>query len=135
MPVMQWDDSLVLDSGLIDETHREFVGLLNTMADATDGQMLSAIDEFIAHCESHFAQEQRWMQELEFPPLSCHTDEHNSVMEIAREVRRRAAAGEPAFGRVLAKAVAEWFEKHAASMDRVLALYMKEHGYSPAAGG
>jgi hemerythrin len=75
------------------------------------------------------------MQELEFPPLSCHTDEHNSIMEVAREVRKRAAGGETAFGRVLAQAVAEWFGPHAASMDRVLALYMQEKGYEPSAGG
>lgn len=134
MPVMQWDDSLVLDGGLVDDTHREFVDLLNRMADATDEDMLDVIDQFIAHCESHFGQEQRWMQELAYPPLSCHTGEHNSVMEIAREVRKRAADGELDFGRVLAKAVAEWFVTHAASMDQVLTLYMKEQGYQPNAG-
>jgi hypothetical protein len=32
---------------------------------------------------------------------------------------------------VLARAVAEWFSNHAASMDNVLALYMKEVGYKP----
>lgn len=57
--------------------------------------------------------------------------EHDGVMEIAREVRKRAAAGETGFGRVLAQAVAQWFADHAASMDNVLALYMKEVGYEP----
>lgn len=133
MPVMQWDDSLVIDGGLVDETHREFVELLNRMADAPDEQMLDAIDRFIAHCESHFGQEQRWMQDLEYPPLSCHTGEHDTVLETAREVRKRAAGGETDFGRMLAKGVAQWFATHAASMDQVLALYMKEHGYEPSA--
>lgn len=74
------------------------------------------------------------MQELAFPPLSCHTDEHGSVLEIAREVRKRAAAGETGFGRVLAQGVAEWFANHAASMDTVLAMYMKEKDYEPTKG-
>jgi hemerythrin-like metal-binding protein len=134
MPVMEWEDNLALDQGVIDDTHREFVDLLNRMADATDEQMLAAIDQFIGHCEAHFGQEQRWMQELAFPPLACHAGEHDNVMEIAREVRRRAAAGETAFGRVLAQAVAEWFATHAASMDAVLAHYMREHGYEPRRG-
>jgi hemerythrin-like metal-binding protein len=131
---MEWDDSLVLDQGVIDDTHREFVELLNRMADAPDAGMVAAIDEFIEHCDFHFGQEQRWMQELAFPPLACHVGEHDSVMEIAREVRKRAAGGETAFGRVLAQGVAEWFATHAASMDTVLALYMKERGYAPTAG-
>lgn len=134
MPVMEWDQSLALDQGVIDATHRELVDLLNRMADAPDGEMLAAIDEFIEHCEGHFGQENRWMQELDFPPLACHAGEHESVMEIAREVRRRAAGGEAGYGRVLAQGVAEWFATHARSMDAVLALYMKERGYVATVG-
>jgi len=128
MPVMEWDDSLVLDRGVMDDTHREFIGLLNRLADAPDDQMLAALDEFIAHTEAHFSQEQRWMEQMSFPPAECHVREHDGVLEIAREVRNRAASGETGFGRVLARAVAQWFANHAASMDTVLALYMKEKG-------
>ena len=131
MPVMEWNESLMLDRGVMDETHREFVELLNRLGDAPADRLLSVLDEFIAHSEAHFSQEQRWMQSLEFPPLQCHVDEHESVMQVAREVRVRALAGETRFGPVLAKAVAEWFAKHAASMDAVLSLYMKEKGFEP----
>ncbi len=131
MPVMQWNDALVLDKGVMDDTHREFIELLNRLADAPDEDVLSVLDEFIRHTEEHFAQERRWMEQMAFPPLACHAREHDGVLETAREVRRRAAAGETRFGQVLARAVAQWFENHAASMDNVLALYMKEVGYNP----
>lgn len=131
MPVMEWNDALVLDKGIMDETHREFIDLLNRLADVADDEMLAVLDEFIAHTQEHFAQEQQWMEQLAFPPLACHAREHEGVLETAHEVRRRALAGETRFGRVLAKAVAEWFATHAASMDHVLALYMKEKGYIP----
>ena len=131
MSVMEWNETLVLDQGLMDETHREFIELLNRLADAPDEKMLSVLDEFIRHTEAHFAQEQRWMKQMTYPPLTCHVREHDGVLETAREVRRRVAAGEMRFGQVLAQAVAEWFSNHAASMDNVLALYMKEVGYKP----
>ena len=131
MPVMQWNESLVLDRGVMDETHEEFIELLNRLADAPDEKMLAVLDEFIAHTEEHFAQEQRWMEQMTYPPLTCHVREHDGVLETAHEVRRRVAAGEMRFGQVLARAVAEWFSNHAASMDNVLALYMKEVGYKP----
>ncbi|HVY06425.1 MAG TPA: hemerythrin domain-containing protein [Burkholderiales bacterium] len=133
MPVMQWDDSLVLDQGVMDDTHREFIDLLNRLADAADEEVLGILDVFILHTEEHFAQEQRWMRDMQFPPLECHAREHDGVLETAREVRNRAAAGEPRFGRVLARAVAQWFAAHASSMDHVLALYMKEKGFEPGA--
>ena len=131
MAVMEWNETLVLDQGLMDDTHREFIELLNRLGDAPDETMLSVLDEFIKHTEEHFAQEQRWMEQMTFPPLTCHAREHDGVLETAREVRRRVAAGETRFGHVLARAVAEWFSNHAASMDNVLALYMKEVGYKP----
>lgn len=132
MPVMQWNDALVLDRSVMDDTHREFIDLLNRLADAPPEEALAVLDEFIAHTEAHFGHEQKWMEEMAFPPLACHVREHEGVLEISREVRNRIAAGQPKFAQVLAKAVAEWFEAHAASMDNVLALYMKEKGYEPA---
>lgn len=131
MPVIEWDDHLVLDRGVMDDTHREFIGLLNRLADVPDEQMLEALDEFIAHTEAHFSQEQRWMEQMSFPPVECHVREHDGVLETARAVRDRVTAGETGLGRVLAHAVAEWFANHAASMDNVLALYMKDKRFEP----
>ena len=128
---MEWNETLVLDQRLMDETHREFIELLNGLADAPDEKMLAVLDEFIRHTEEHFAQEQRWMEQMTYAPLTCHVREHDGVLETAYEVRRRVAAGETRFGHVLARAVAEWFSNHAASMDNVLALYMKEKGFEP----
>ena len=34
MPVMEWNESLALDKGVMDDTHREFIDLLNQLADA-----------------------------------------------------------------------------------------------------
>ncbi|HEX4986606.1 MAG TPA: hemerythrin domain-containing protein [Burkholderiales bacterium] len=135
MAVMEWNDALVLDHGVMDDTHREFIELLNRLADAPDGEVLDVLDVFIVHTEAHFAQEQRWMEKMAFPPLECHAREHDGVLETAREVRRRAAAGDLRYGRMLAEAVAQWFANHAASMDHVLALYMKEKGFVPDVAG
>lgn len=134
MGVMEWNAALELDRGVMDETHREFVELLNRLAEAPESETLAVLDEFIAHTEAHFGQEQRWMEQMNFPPTACHVNDHQGVMQIAHEVRRRAAAGETRFGPVLAQAVAQWFENHAASMDHVLALYMKEVGFNPSRG-
>ena len=131
MPVMEWNERLVLDRGVMDDTHREFIGLLNRLADAPEADMLAVLDKFIAHTEAHFAQEQLWMEQMSFPPAECHAREHDGVLEVAREVRVRAAAGETGFGPVLAQAVAQWFANHAASMDNVLALYMKDVNFEP----
>ena len=129
MPLMEWSEELVLGQPAMDGTHREFVELLNRLGAAGEGDLLARLDEFIAHTEAHFGQEEAWMEAMQFPPLGCHRTEHEGVLEIMREVRNRIAGGELHFGQVLAKAIAEWFPLHAQSMDTVLALYIRQTGF------
>jgi len=127
--VLDWNDTLSVGQDRMDETHREFVDLLNRLGEAPDDEVLACIDEFIVHTEAHFGQEQDWMGAIQFTASECHLREHDGVMEVVREVRNRVAAGETALGKVLAAAVAEWFENHARSMDTVLAMVILEKGY------
>ena len=132
-PLLEWSDQLAIGQPVMDETHREFVDQLNRVGAADDAAMLAAIDDFIAHTEAHFGEEERWMDEIAFPPRGCHGGEHVKVLETVREVRRRVADGDFKLGRTLAEALAEWFPQHALSMDAVLAMYLKQIGYRPGA--
>lgn len=131
MPVMTWDAALMLDQSVMDQTHEEFAALLNRLADASDSDVAAVLDEFIAHTQVHFAQEEQWMEQMAFPPLHCHQGEHQGVLEIAQEVQRRVAAGEVRLVKVLAQATAEWFANHAVTMDAMLATYMKQIDFQP----
>ncbi len=134
MAVLQWSSALQLNEPAMDETHREFVALLNQLDEAGDGELPALLDAFITHTESHFAREERWMEATAFPPLGCHRGEHENVLEVMHEVRRRVAAGELHYGRTLAAALAEWFPQHAQGMDAVLAMYLRDTGFVPGAG-
>jgi len=126
MALLEWSAALELNAPVMDDTHREFVALLNALGEASDGDLLSRMDAFIAHTEQHFAMEEQWMTESAFPPYGCHKGEHDNILEVVREVRKRIVAGELHFGATLATALAEWFPQHAQSMDAVLALYLRE---------
>lgn len=89
MSLLAWSDELVLGQPVMDETHREFVELLNRQGGAGEVDLLARLDEFIAHTEAHFSQEEARMERMQFPPLGCHRTEHEGVLEIMREVRKR----------------------------------------------
>jgi hemerythrin-like metal-binding protein len=131
MSVISWNESLVLNQTVMDQTHQEFAHLLNRLADASGDELNAVLEEFIVHTEAHFAQEEQWMAQMAFPPMHCHSAEHKGVLEIAQEVRRRVAAGEAHLAKVLAQATAEWFANHAVSMDAMLATYMKQIDFEP----
>jgi hemerythrin-like metal-binding protein len=132
-PLLAWSDELAIGQNTMDDTHREFVDQLNKVAAAADAGLLAALDEFIAHTQAHFTQEECWMETLEFPPLGCHRGEHEKILETTLEVRKRVEAGDVQLGRKLAEALAEWFPQHALSMDAMLAMYIAEKGFDPAA--
>ena len=130
-PLLAWSDEFALGQHTMDDTHREFVDQLNRVAAAAAAGLLPALDEFIAHTQAHFTQEERWMETLEFPPLGCHRSEHEKILETTLEVRKRVAAGDAEIGHKLAEALAEWFPQHALSMDAMLATYIAEKGFQP----
>ena len=135
MATMEWSAALALGVDEMDETHREFVGHVNALGEASDERMLACLDALYVHTVEHFRQETQWMQQIQFPPLHCHSAEHEGVLEVMREVRGYLEAGKYEVGRVLAREVAAWFQSHAATMDAMLAHALKADGPAPAACG
>jgi hemerythrin-like metal-binding protein len=133
MSLMEWTDALTLGVDRMDATHREFVEYLNLLAAAADEEMLVQFDAFYAHTVAHFEQEAQWMRSTAFPPIHCHEAEHEGVLEVMREVRGHLEQGKFEVGRVLAAEMAEWFRGHAATMDAMLAHYLKTRGLEPQA--
>jgi hemerythrin-like metal-binding protein len=130
MTLLQWNEDLELHLPAMDATHREFVDLLNALAEAEDAGFAAALDRLIEHTVAHFAQEDRWMEETEFGVL-CHIAEHQQVLQVMRKVREMIEAGDLRIGRKLAGELAPWFEHHASTMDTMLASHMAQKGYAP----
>ncbi|MDD5296056.1 MAG: hemerythrin domain-containing protein [Rhodocyclaceae bacterium] len=124
-----WSDALSLNVAAMDDIHQEFVATLAALQAAPDGELVARLDDMIAHTEEHFAQESVWMKAIQFPPIHCHEEEHDKVLVILKDVRRRAAAGDLALGRNLARELMPWLEHHAATMDNMLAQIIRQNGY------
>lgn len=130
---MEWQDRYELGHGPMDATHREFIDLVNALAAASDADAVAALRALIEHTEVHFAQEGRWMEASEFPPIHCHEGEHQRVLESLNSVLAMAEKGNPGLGRVVAGELPAWFDNHAATMDAALAWHMRNVGYVPEA--
>ncbi|MDP2007395.1 MAG: hemerythrin domain-containing protein [Rubrivivax sp.] len=135
MAALTWTPTLALQQPRMDDTHREFVDLLNgvDLALADEGSALAqALDDFVRHTEAHFAQEDDWMQQVGFDTQNCHSFQHAQVLELVREVRRRLHEdADVDVVRALVPALAEWFPIHAQSMDAGLVQSMQEAGFDP----
>lgn len=130
-PLLEWSDALALDLPLLDDIHREFVDLLDAVAQAGDAALRAAWQALVDHTDGHFGQEDRWMRATRFSSANCHTTQHQVVLSVMRE---GAARGEPALIRQMAGELAIWFPQHAQTMDAALALHLRRAGFDPATG-
>ena len=133
MTAFAWDDRYLLGHGPIDETHREFVVLVDALLTVDDAALVSALDAFARHAQEHFAQENRWMDAGGYPARDCHVEEHDKVLASVREVQEELAAGNVALVRELAVALRDWFPGHADYMDSALAQWLvkRRHAAAP----
>lgn len=134
MSSLQWSEELVLDLPLMDETHQEFVELLQAVNAADDATLQDCWNTLVEHTDQHFAQEDRWMLATKFASSNCHTLQHKVVLQVMREGGERAAKGELFVLREMARELAIWLVQHTQSMDAALALHLRRVGFDPVTG-
>lgn len=124
-----WSEDLILGIESIDEQHREWIALVQAFERAvTEGQsseeMGRALAAAVAYTESHFADEQRVMEEAGYPFLDDHLAQHQLAWDRVHDF----ASGEVADVEVrnsLAEFLPQWLMLHINTADRQFARWLK----------
>lgn len=126
---LTWAANLQTGDARMDETHEEFVNMLNQLLATPQSEQLPLYLQFVEHTKAHFAQEERWMLATGFTADNCHASHHATILETLDAVVSHYQNDDPEIITRLAEALVEWFPQHTASMDAGLALHMKEVGF------
>lgn len=121
-----WDDSFGVGHGEMDDTHHEFVDCVDALLRASDAQQAAALDAFADHAQRHFCEEDQAMRDSAYGSAGCHVDEHAAVLKSLDEVRAALAEGRHGVVRDFARALADWFPRHAQVMDLGLARWLNQ---------
>jgi hemerythrin-like metal-binding protein len=111
----------------MDNLHRELRDLLIALSSPDAGDYGATLLDLHEHLLSHCAMEERWMTGCDFPSRACHRQEHEMLLEVISEVRRRFDAGDVEIVQRLAAELPRWFEIHANTMDAALAFHLRDH--------
>lgn len=65
------EPSTVLGYAPMDHIHAEFETRVARATYCSDEDLPQRLDEVVQHLREHFAQEDRWMQETNFPPATA----------------------------------------------------------------
>jgi hemerythrin-like metal-binding protein len=110
----------------MDDLHREFRDLVIALACSDAGDYGTSLLDLHEHLLRHCAVEERWMRGSDFPSSACHRQEHEMLLEVVSEERRRFEAGEVQTVQQLAAERPRWFEIHANTMDGALASHLRD---------
>lgn len=121
-----WSDQFLLGYPPMDSMHREFVAVVAALLDGPLEQAASRLRAVAEHLESHFGEENRWMNEMDFPARDCHIDEHGAVQKSVREVLELVEQGDTSQVRPLAEALVNWFPGHADYLDSALSAWISK---------
>ena len=124
--IVDFDARFLLGVPAMDRTHREFVDLVNGMADAGDAAFAYLYPELVNHTRAHFAHEEVLMRQSGFPAIQEHTDEHARVRGEMEAFGLRLGGGRFALARAYVREqLPAWFALHAVTMDSALAAHLK----------
>ena len=119
-----WGDDMLLGFTPMDSVHEEFVKCVAAVQAAPDHELLLQVMRLQDHLRSHFSEENRWMEENNFPAKECHINEHTAVQSSVAEVLLEVGEGNFTVARRLADELTSWFPGHATYLDSALAHWM-----------
>lgn len=111
--------------------HAEFIELreklLTALAQPVKPDEIDALlAQLLDHTRTHFGEEERQMQEAQFPPYPMHKGEHDRVLADmeARVALWQQSRDAKALRNWLDAAVGDWFVNHVSMMDFVTARFI-----------
>lgn len=93
-------------------------------------KITAGLKQLLAHCQEHFASEEKQMQNYNFPPYPVHKAEHERVLtEMSSElVSWHETNDMPRLKHYLFDVLSSWFVGHIATMDTVTASFIINAG-------
>jgi len=125
-----WDNSFSVGFDPIDEQHKELVKMTNELFEAckqgviaADMAFLQIIQKALAYAETHFADEEEYLSEVNYPYLDEQKDQHEDfVAEVQKSIEEFEAGNtEPIY---LARFLKTWLLNHIAVYDKKYAPYL-----------
>lgn len=115
---------------------REIIDALSSAAQAHDQTLTpqsqqalkDGLDRLSHFSSLHFAEEEKFMDDIAYPDRKAHGSEHNTFLSQLKSLDRRLAAPDTTPWAPTAADLSTWWENHARDYDRLLADFLCRGG-------
>lgn len=113
----------------MDELHRRVDDALRTALTSDDATFLPRFRALVDVLEDAFATEESWMEEIDYPAIKSHREQHARVLSGMHHVHCSLMGGNTDDVRkVVACLLPDWLTLHVATLDTALAMYLQACG-------
>jgi len=126
-----WSDTLSVQVDEIDADHRRLIDLYHILKSAveegiTKDYLEALMEELISCTEYHFRHEERLMVKYEYEGFAEHKQEHQELIESAKEFKKEILSGDKQIGTEDIKSLEDWLTGHIFCSDMDLGSYLCE---------
>lgn len=130
MSLMRWNDEYLTFNQVIDEQHQRLFEIINGIYDMMrvgrgNESIAYALTELTEFTRFHFATEEKFMLEAEFPGTDNHSSEHARLLDEIRELRHRVIDGSAVVTMNEMSFLKDWLLTHFTGPDKGLATHLR----------
>jgi len=126
MALMTWTNELSVNVPQMDEQHRRLFELTNQLHDAVlkkrgSGMLQALFAQVVQTTATHFAAEERFMQQIRFRGIDKHKAQHDAWTTQMQELKTRIEAGAATVSLDVVQFLKDWMLTHLLESDRLYA--------------
>lgn len=131
--MLSWNEQMSVNVRELDEQHRKLVGMLKTLHEAMrHKQGKEALKKIffglVNYTASHFAAEERLMQQTGYPEYEEHRQIHEKMTAKVLALQQEFQQGKVGITLDVMKFLENWVEKHIMGTDKKYGPYLNQHG-------
>ena len=125
-----WTSNLNTGIDLIDDDHRQLVGMINALTEAiTEGRgrdvMGKVLDNLVTYYKVHFGREEEIMVLTNFPGYEQHKFEHDKFIAEVDQLKSNFDSGAIINSSYVDKFLSDWLRNHIIKVDTKLAATLR----------
>ncbi len=121
--MIEWNDKYSVNISLIDEQHKNFIGIINKAIIAKKqsedaNEVLGILNEMTGYTFEHFETEERYMKEFNFPENLTHRKEHNNFIDNVLYYKNKVVGGDSQIINEILEYLKQWLVYHIEISDK-----------------
>ena len=129
MAFYEWNDNLAVNNMGIDNQHKKLIGLINELYDAmgtgtAKDKMGKILTELINYTKTHFADEERLMEQNNYPGIGVQKAQHADFINKIESTYAEFQSGNNYLSISVMNFLKDWLNKHIIELDKQIGVFL-----------